>query len=87
MEQGKVESPHFEGENEEVAKKLKHSRIEDLIKGISEGITAQEVFKQKGEYNYIDLTEEHMAPCQHAYLYEETIARVLGRVIITNKVT
>ena len=42
----------------EVARKLQPSRIEDLIKGIRDKITAQEVCKQKGEYNYIDLMEK-----------------------------
>ena len=56
--------------------------IGDFFKGIRKGITAKEVCKQRGEYDYIDLLEENMAPCQHAYLYRETVAKVLGIILI-----
>ena len=48
IKQGEVEGPPSKGTNEEVAKKLHHSRIGDLIKGTRDGITTQEVCKQKG---------------------------------------
>ena len=86
MESRKAEDPHYKGRREEIAKILQYSRIGDLIKGITEGIAAQEIYKQKEEYDYINFTEANMAPGQHTYLYEEVVAKMLGNTIIPRKV-
>ena len=51
MESGEAEDLHYEGRKEEIAKILQYSRIRDLIKRIREDITAQEIYKQKEEYD------------------------------------